>query len=135
MPLKLVLDALSKEKPSLPRFDYTEKAEYLALIWGTAVMAVTGLILWFPEFFAAFTPLWTFEVSEIIHLYEAILATLAIVIWHWFFVLYHPDIYPLKLTWRNGKITEEELKHHHPEEYKELQQNQINQNQNYNEPN
>jgi len=121
---------LSHEKPSLPRFDYTEKAEYLALIWGTAVMAITGLVLWFPEFFATFTPLWTFEVSEIIHLYEAILATLAIVIWHWFFVMYHPDIYPLKLTWRNGKITEEELKHHHPEEYKELQQKQMNESQN-----
>jgi formate dehydrogenase gamma subunit len=111
---------LSKAKPEFPRFDYTEKAEYLALIWGTAVMAVTGLVLWFPEFFAGFTPLWTFEVAEIVHFYEAILATLAIVIWHWFFVIYHPEIYPMKLTWRNGKITEEELKHHHPEEYKEL---------------
>jgi formate dehydrogenase gamma subunit len=126
---------LSREKPSLPRFDYTEKAEYLALIWGTAVMALTGFVLWFPEFFASFTPLWTFEVSEIIHLYEAILATLAIIIWHWFFVIYHPDIYPLKLTWRNGKITEEELKHHHPEEYKELQQNQLNQTLDNHEPN
>lgn len=122
---------LSNEKPSLPRFDYTEKAEYLALIWGTAVMALTGLVLWFPEFFAIFTPLWTFEVSEIIHLYEAVLATLAIIVWHWFFVIYHPDIYPLKLTWRNGKVTEEELKHHHPEEYKEMQQNQLTQNQNH----
>jgi formate dehydrogenase gamma subunit len=112
---------LSKEKPSMPRFDYTEKAEYLALIWGTAIMAITGLILWFPELFATFTPLWTFEVSEIIHLYEAILATLAIVVWHLFFVMYHPEIYPLKLTWKNGNITEEELKDHHPEEYKELQ--------------
>ena len=46
--------------------------------------------------------------------------------------MYHPDIYPLKLTWRNGKITEEELKHHHPEEYKELQQKQITESQNYN---
>ena len=126
---------LSSEKPSMPRFDYTEKAEYLALIWGTAVMAITGLILWFPEFFATFTPFWTFEVSEIIHLYEAILATLAIIVWHWFFVMYHPDVYPLKLTWRNGKITEEELKHHHPEEYKELQQKQMTESQNYHEQN
>lgn len=108
---------LSKDKPKFGRWDYTEKAEYLALIWGTAVMAVTGFILWFPEFFMRFLPWWTFEVSEIIHYFEAWLATLAIIIWHWFFVIFHPEKYPMSLTWMNGRITEDELKHHHPLEY------------------
>ena len=31
------------------RYDYSQKAEYWALIWGTIIMMVTGLILWFPE--------------------------------------------------------------------------------------
>jgi formate dehydrogenase gamma subunit len=114
----------SDQHPKFGRWDYTEKAEYLALIWGTAVMALTGLILWFPEFFISFMPFWMFEVSEIIHYLEAWLATLAIIIWHWFFVIYHPDKYPMSTTWMDGKITEEEMKHHHPLEYEELEKNQ-----------
>jgi formate dehydrogenase gamma subunit len=116
---------LSNEKPNFARFDYTEKAEYLALIWGTAVMAITGFVLWFPEFFMIFLPSWMFEVSEVIHYFEAWLATLAIVVWQWFFVIFHPEKYPMSLTWINGKITEEELKHHHPLEYTELVENQV----------
>ena len=110
---------LSKERPKFGRWDYTEKAEYLALIWGTAVMAITGFVLWFPEFFISFLPSWLFEVSEVVHFFEAWLATLAILIWHWFFVIYHPEKYPMSLTWLDGKITEEEMKHHHPLEYEE----------------
>jgi cytochrome b subunit of formate dehydrogenase len=114
---------ISKNRPKFGRWDYTEKAEYLALIWGTAIMTITGLILWFPEFFMDFLPAWMFEVSEIIHYYEAWLATLAILIWHWFFVIYHPEKYPMSLTWMNGKITDKEMRHHHPLEYDELNKN------------
>jgi hypothetical protein len=35
-------------------------------------------------------------------------------------VIFHPEKYPMSLTWMNGKITEEELKHHHPLEYEEM---------------
>ena len=102
------------------RFDYAEKAEYLALIWGVIVMGATGLVLWFPELFMSFMPTWLFETSEVIHYYEAWLATLAILVWHWFFVIYHPELYPINLTFMDGKTTEENLKHHHPLEYDEL---------------
>jgi len=100
--------ALSGRKPAFGRFDYTEKIEYLALIWGVAVMAATGFVLWFPEFFARFLPWWAFEAAEIIHFFEAILALLALLFWHFFFVIYHPESYPMKLTWLHGKITEAE---------------------------
>ena len=110
------------DKPKFGHWDYTEKAEYLALIWGTAVMVCTGLVLWFPEFFMSFLPVWMFEVSEIIHFFEAWLATLAIIIWHLFYVVYHPEKYPMSLTWLDGKITEEELRDHHQLEYEELKQ-------------
>ncbi len=36
------------ERPRFGMFDYTQKVEYWALIWGTLVMAVTGFVLWFP---------------------------------------------------------------------------------------
>ncbi len=114
----------TKEHPKFGRWDYTEKAEYLALIWGTALMAITGLVLWFPEIAMSFLPSWSFEVSEIIHYFEAWLAMLSIFIWHWFLVIYRPDKYPMSLTWMDGKISEEEMKHHHPLEYEELQNEQ-----------
>ena len=106
--------------PKFGRWDYTEKAEYLALIWGTAVMAMTGFVLWFPEFFISFLPSWLFEFSEIVHYFEAWLATLAIIVWHWFFVIFHPEKFPMSLTWLDGKISEEEMKKHHPLEYEAL---------------
>ncbi|RMH72618.1 MAG: hypothetical protein D6675_04285 [Gemmatimonadetes bacterium] len=111
---------LRKDKPKFDRYDYTEKAEYLALIWGTAVMAITGFILWFPAIFMAYLPSWAFEVSEVVHYYEAWLATLAILIWHGFFVFLHPEKYPLSLTWIDGKITEDEFEHHHALEAERL---------------
>lgn len=117
---------LSKEHPKYGRYDYTEKAEYLALIWGILVMGVTGFILWFPEFFFRFLPSWLFETAEVIHYYEAWLATLAIVVWHWFFVIYHPEKYPMNTTWTDGKITIDELKEHHPAEYEEYIKKQEN---------
>ncbi len=111
---------LSREQPRFDHFDYAEKAEYLALIWGIIIMGATGLMLWFPEIFARYLPSWFFEAAEVIHYFEAWLASLAILIWHWFFVIYHPDVYPMNVTWIDGKISLEELKHHHPLEYEKL---------------
>jgi cytochrome b subunit of formate dehydrogenase len=110
---------ISKEKPKSGRFDYTEKAEYLALIWGVIVMGSSGVILWWPEFFMRFLPAWIFETSEVIHYYEAWLATLSIIVWHWFFVVYHPEKYPMDVTWTNGKMSLKDLEEHHPLEYEE----------------
>ena len=100
-------------KPKFGRFDYTEKAEYWALVWGTVVMAITGFILWFPTFWTGFLPSWIVKVAETIHLYEAWLATLAIVVFHFFFVIFHPEQYPMSFTWLTGKMTVSECKEHH----------------------
>jgi len=113
---------ISKTKPQFGRYDYAAKAEYLALIWGTFVMAATGLVLWFPEFFMSIFPTWLFETSQVVHYFEAWLATLAILVWHFFFVIFHPEKYPMDFTWMDGKITEEEMRHEHPQEFKKLQE-------------
>jgi formate dehydrogenase gamma subunit len=75
-------------------FDYTEKIEYWALVWGTVVMIITGFILWFPTALGEATPAWLIKVAEVIHYWEAWLATLAIIIWHLFFTIFHPEEYP-----------------------------------------
>ncbi|MBU1679213.1 MAG: cytochrome b/b6 domain-containing protein, partial [Bacteroidetes bacterium] len=108
---------LRKEKPEFTDYDYAEKAEYWALIWGTIVMGITGLVLWFPTVVGEWAPIWFIKVSEIIHFYEAILASLAIVVWHLFFVIFRPGEYPMSLTWIDGKMSLKHYKHHHEKQF------------------
>jgi cytochrome b subunit of formate dehydrogenase/nitrate/TMAO reductase-like tetraheme cytochrome c subunit len=105
---------LSKTKPEYEEFDYTEKVEYWAVVWGNIVMTLTGLILWFPALVTGFAPSWIIRASELIHYYEAILATLAIVIFHLFFVIIHPEQYPMNLSWLTGKMSLRAAIHKHP---------------------
>jgi len=105
---------LSREKPEFARYGYVEKAEYWALVWGTAVMALTGFVLWFPTFFTTLAPAWIVKVSETIHYYEAWLATLAILLYHFFFAIFHPADYPINLASFTGKMTVEEAEEKFP---------------------
>ena len=68
---------INKEKPKFDKYDYTEKAEYWALIWGTIVMGFTGFVLWFPTIVGNWAPEWFIKVSEIIHFYEAIFSVVS----------------------------------------------------------
>lgn len=92
-----------KEMPHAPALGYIEKAEYLALIWGTIVMAVTGALLWFENFTLSYFPKWVSDLATVVHFYEAILATLAILVWHFYWVLFDPLVYPMDTAWFNGK--------------------------------
>lgn len=110
----------SKTKPKLDRFSYIEKAEYWALIWGTIVMTATGVIMWFDNtFMGIFTKL-GYDISRTVHYYEAWLAFLAIVVWHFYFIIFNPDAYPMNLAWWKGTITEEEMAEEHPLELERI---------------
>jgi cytochrome b subunit of formate dehydrogenase len=95
------------------RFNFREKLEYLALVWGTIVMAVTGFILWYEVEWLKYFPKWTYDAARAIHFYEAILATLAIIVWHFYSVLLDPDVYPMNWAWITGYLTEHEMKLEH----------------------
>jgi len=113
---------LAREKPRFGRFSYIEKAEYWALIWGTALMGVTGVILWFENTsMGLFTKL-GFDISRTVHFYEAVLATLAIIAWHFYFVIFNPDVYPMSLAWLTGHVSEREMREEHPLELERLKQ-------------
>ena len=100
---------LSKSKVDFDRYSYIEKAEYWAVVWGTVIMGLTGLVLWFPVFFTSIAPAWIIKASETLHYYEAILATLAILVYHMFFAIFHPEDYPINLTFLTGKMKKEEV--------------------------
>jgi formate dehydrogenase gamma subunit len=110
----------SRKKVRFGRYDYMQKAEYWALVWGTIVMVVTGLILWFPTVAVRFFPGIVIPASQTIHYYEAWLASLAILVWHFFFVILHPEEYPMSWTWLTGKMSKESAKRHHARWYEEV---------------
>ena len=85
------------------RFSYAEKIEYWAVLWGTAIMGVTGLMIWFPVEATRFLPRWAIEVATTIHYYEAILACLAILVWHLYHVIFDPCVYPLNWACWDGR--------------------------------
>jgi formate dehydrogenase gamma subunit len=97
---------LRKEKPQIGRFGYAEKMEYWAVIWGTIIMGVTGLVVWFKMEVTVWLPRWAVDVALTIHYYEAILACLAILVWHFYHVMFDPDVYPLNLACVDGKVSE-----------------------------
>ena len=93
---------LKAEKPHYSAHGYIEKIEYWALVWGTAVMAFTGALLWFNNWTLTMMPKVWMDVMRSIHYYEAILATAAIVIWHMYTVIFDPDVYPMDPGWLTG---------------------------------
>ncbi|MBI4461569.1 MAG: cytochrome b/b6 domain-containing protein [Acidobacteria bacterium] len=90
-------------RPHGGKFTYIEKAEYWAFLWGMVVMSVTGFLLWFETLTLRYLPKWAADVATAIHFYEAILATLAILVWHFYWVIFDPDVYPMDTSWWHGR--------------------------------
>ena len=105
------------EKPKIGRFGYAEKAEYWAVVWGTIIMGVTGLMIWFKIGVFSFLPRWWIEIALAIHFYEAVLATLAIIVWHFYHVIFDPDVYPMNFAFIDGRVSEELYKEEHELDY------------------
>jgi cytochrome b subunit of formate dehydrogenase len=95
------LGVVSK-KPPISAHSYLEKAEYWAVVWGTVVMGISGILLWANNWALRWLPKSAIDVATAIHLYEAVLATLAIVVWHFYSVIFDPDVYPLETAFLNG---------------------------------
>lgn len=110
----------SKVKPRFGRFSYIEKSEYWALVWGTIVMAVTGVIMWFDNTFMSVLTKLGWDIARTIHFYEAWLATLSIIIWHFYYVIFNPDVYPMNMAWLTGHLSESEMAEEHPLELEAL---------------
>jgi len=108
------LSGLNARRPKFMRFNYGEKIEYWAVVWGTIIMGVTGLMIWFKMDFTRFFPRWLVDVALTIHYYEAILACLAIMIWHFYSVIFDPDVYPLNWACWKGKVSKQWHEEEHP---------------------
>ncbi|MGB7629878.1 MAG: hypothetical protein WBM29_02210 [Candidatus Deferrimicrobium sp.] len=108
------------DKPRFGRFSYIEKFDYWAVYWGCVIMIGSGLFLWFETDVMRFLPKYAVDMAHEMHSDEALLATLAIVIWHFYNVHFNPDRFPGTLLWWHGQLTEHEMKEEHPLEYEEI---------------
>jgi cytochrome b subunit of formate dehydrogenase len=98
-------------KPQFDRWTYWEKFDYMAVFWGVAMIGVSGLIMWFPEFFTRFLPGWSINVALIIHSDEALLAAGFIFTFHFFNVHFRPDKFPMDSVMFSGRMSKSELMH------------------------
>jgi cytochrome b subunit of formate dehydrogenase len=110
----------SEERPRFGRFSYVEKFDYWAVYWGMVVMIGSGLMLWFLETSLQYLPKFAADIAREAHSDEGLLATLAIIFWHFYNVHLNPEHFPMNRAFLTGMISEEEMRHHHPLEYEAL---------------
>ncbi len=108
---------LRKEAPKMGRYNFAEKAEYWAMIWGLLVMAVTGFMLWNPIATASVLPGQFIPAAKVAHGGEAVLAVLAIILWHFYNV--HVKMWNSSI-W-NGQLTRHQMEEEHALELEEIE--------------
>jgi hypothetical protein len=83
-------------------------------------MTLTGFILWFENTFLGILTKLGWDIARTVHYYEAWLAMLSILVWHFYFVIFNPDAYPVNLAFLKGTVTEEEMEEEHPLELERI---------------
>jgi formate dehydrogenase gamma subunit len=112
---------LAKERPKMGRYNFIEKAEYWALVWGLVIMALTGFMLWNPIATTRWLPGEAVPAAKAAHGAEAVLAVLAIMLWHF----YHVHIRHWNASMFTGHLTREEMEEEHALELEKIEQGQV----------
>ncbi len=111
---------LREGRPEWDRFTYFAKFDYFAVFWGVPIIGLSGLLLWFKEFFALFLPGWLLNIAFIVHSDEALLAVGFIFGIHFFNAHFRAESFPIDLSIFTGRISEEEFREKHPAQYGRL---------------
>jgi cytochrome c5 len=106
----------AKTFPQMGRYTFEEKMEYWAFVWGTAVMVATGFMMWNPLATVKFLPGEAIPAAKAAHGGEAVLAVLAIIIWH----MYGVHVKRFNKSMFTGKMSEEDMLHEHPLELADI---------------
>lgn len=113
----------SKIRPQMGRYTFEEKVEYWAFVWGTVLMGVTGYMMWNPIATSSILPGEFIPAAKAAHGAEAILAILAIIIWH----MYSVHMKSFNKSMWTGDLTEGEMLHEHPLELADIKAGLVNQ--------
>ena len=101
-------------RPGFDRFAYWEKLDYLAVATCVVVMALTGLVMWFPQATTALLPGWVVNLSQLLHSDEALIVAALVLVAHLFNVAFRPDRFPLDPVMFSGRVSEEQLRFERP---------------------
>jgi formate dehydrogenase gamma subunit len=112
---------LARRAPRLPRYNFAEKIEYWAVIWGGVLMTITGFMLWNPIATTRFLPGEFVPAAKAAHSAEALLAILAIIIWH----VYWVHLRTFNRAMITGKLTREQMVEEHAAELAEIEAGRI----------
>lgn len=107
---------LQDEHPKMRKFNFGEKLEFWAVVWGTAVMAITGFMLWNPIATTNILPGEIIPVAKAAHSYEALLAVFSIIVWHFYNVMikhWNPSMW-------TGKLPRHQMEEEHALELERL---------------
>ncbi|HEX8991716.1 MAG TPA: cytochrome b/b6 domain-containing protein [Anaerolineales bacterium] len=107
---------LRKSGAQMGRYTFEEKAEYWALVWGILIMGLTGFMMWNPITTVKFLPGDFIPAAKTAHGAEALLAVLAIIVWH----MYGVHLRRFNKSMWTGKLSEEEMLHEHPLELADI---------------
>jgi cytochrome b subunit of formate dehydrogenase len=107
---------LAQERPRMDRYTWEEKVEYWSLIWGTIVMIATGFMLWNPVATARFLPGEFIPAAQVVHGGEALLAILAVLVWHFYSV----HLRHFNRSMFTGEMSEHEMEAEHPLELERI---------------
>lgn len=107
----------SDEAPRMLKFNFGEKIEYWAVVWGTAIMVLTGFVLWNPIAATVFLPGQFIPAAKAAHGGEALLAALSIVIWH----MYNVHIKHFNPSIFTGKMPRHQMEEEHALELERLE--------------
>lgn len=104
---------LAPAPPKFGRYDYRQKFEYWGMVVGSAVMILSGFVLFFPILFAEFLPGQFIPAAKAAHTYEAMMALLTIIIWHMYGAHLNPDCFPIDKSIFTGRISLARMHHEH----------------------
>jgi formate dehydrogenase subunit gamma len=107
-----------KTKPAYGRYNLSQKFQYWGVVVGSAVMIGTGIILLLKVWkIAMILPKWLWDITSLVHSFEGMMIFLVLFLWHIYDVHLSPGVFPMSKTWITGKISLDELKEEHPQEY------------------
>jgi formate dehydrogenase gamma subunit len=112
---------LRKDHPHLPRYNFGEKAEYLAVVWGTILMAITGFMMWNPIATSRLVSGSVIPAARAAHGSEALLAVLSIIIWH----MYNVHIKRFNRSMFTGQLSREVMEEEHAEELEAIDKEEM----------
>jgi cytochrome b subunit of formate dehydrogenase len=108
---------LAQQRPRMDRYTWEEKVEYWSLVWGTIVMIATGFMLWNPVATARFLPGEFIPAAQVVHGGEALLAILAVLVWHFYSV----HLRHFNRSMFTGELSEHVMHEEHPLELERIQ--------------